>query len=210
MAPPFHEKNHAGSGLSSRTGVVFLALIYLSSRQLLGRRGNLRLHPVPKLTGLYLFPGADAACRGPAGPAETVAECGHAPETGQILPGPHGLEHRFRRGRGAPLSLGVQLGGIGPALFFQEKQIQSDLQPEMGGALLHPAIDHRVNRVVQHVVQDIAGSKAAGREASRLNGIGQVRQRLLPPPLVETIRDFLGPKGENQRVRTIEAQVEHR
>ena len=214
MAPPFHEKNHAGSGLSSRTGVVFLALIYLSSVPKFpptpGRRGNLRLHPVPKLTGLYLFPGADAACRGPAGPAETVAECGHAPETGQILPGPHGLEHRFRRGRGAPLSLGVQLGGIGPALFFQEKQIQSDLQPEMGGALLHPAIDHRVNRVVQHVVQDIAGSKAAGCGASRLNGIGQVRQRLLPPPLVETIRDFLGPKGENQRVRTIEAQVEHR
>lgn len=31
MAPPFHEKNHAGSGLFSRTGVVFLALIYLSS-----------------------------------------------------------------------------------------------------------------------------------------------------------------------------------
>ena len=78
---------------------------YQNSRQLLGRRGNLRLHPVPKLTGLYLFPGADAACRGPAGPAETVAECGHAPETGQILPGPHGLEHRFRRGRGAPLSV---------------------------------------------------------------------------------------------------------
>lgn len=197
---------------SFRNGAQFIAQLstcglYQQALQLSGSGDHLGFHAVPQLLGLVPLAGADHPGDGAAGAAEAVAQAGHAQQAGEVLPGEHGLEHRGRGDRGTLAPLGLELGGIGLAPPLQKEQVQGDLHPEVGGTLLHPVVDDRVNGVIQHLVEDIARGETAGGGASCANGPAQVGQRFLPPPLVETVGDLLGQEGENQRVRTIQAQL---
>ena len=46
-----------------------------------GRRGELRLHPVPEFFGLHFFFGPNAGGHGPARATKHIAQGGHPPQT---------------------------------------------------------------------------------------------------------------------------------
>ena len=85
------------------------------------------------------------------------------------------MDEACRRPGGALLPFRVDLGGIGPPLFFQQDEVQGHLHAEVRGPLLHPAVDGGMDRIVQQQVEQVSGGKAALGSVPMPQGLGKGR-----------------------------------
>ena len=60
-------------------------------------------------------------------------------------------------------------------LFFQQDEVQGHLHAEVGGPLLHPAVDGGMDRIVQQQVEQVPGGKATLGGVPMPQGLGKGR-----------------------------------